>query len=77
MNLYNTKRGENYTISAIEGGQGVENKLESMGILIGTKIKRVNSSSTGGPAVIEVGNSKYAIGKGMASKIKVDEINNG
>lgn len=74
MNLYNTKQGHSYKISDINGGKGVENKLESMGIIIGTEVKRVNSSFSGGPAVIEVGNSKFALGKGMASKIKVKDL---
>lgn len=76
MNLYNTKKNYTYKIDNIQGGRHLISKLESMGILPGTKINRINSKVRGGPVVIKVGNSKYALGKGMASKIQVKEVNN-
>ena len=77
MNLYNTNKDKTYKIKRITGGRQFKSKLESMGILTNTKVTRVNSDVRGGPVVIKVGNSQYALGRGMASKIQVEKINNG
>ena len=77
MDLFNTKKGHIYKIKTINGGKSFINKMESMGILPGTKIEKVNANIGGGPVIITVGTSKYALGRGMASKIKVTEYEDG
>ena len=74
MNLYDTKKGHDYKVKSIRGGRSFINKIESMGILSGTILTRINANVGGGPVVIKVGNSRYALGRGMATKIKVNEI---
>jgi ferrous iron transport protein A len=76
LNLYNTKKGYTYIVERINGGRQFSNKMDSMGILPGKEIQRVNTSVTGGPVVIQVGNAQYALGRGMASKIQVEKIDN-
>jgi len=44
-------------------------KLGSMGIMPGTKLTVLNSQN--GPLLLKVGDSRYAIGRGMAQKILV------
>ncbi|HMA63068.1 MAG TPA: FeoA family protein [bacterium] len=77
MNLYDTSKDKTYKIKRITGGRQFKSKLESMGILVNTTVTRINSEVRGGPVVIKVGNSQYALGRGMASRIQVEKINNG
>mgnify|MGYP006278867687 CR=1 FL=1 len=74
MNLSNTKKDRSYKIKNIYGGRQFVDKMESMGILKGTTVQRVNANLGGGPIIIEVGNSQYALGRGMAAKIEVEEL---
>ncbi|MCD6367454.1 MAG: ferrous iron transport protein A [Candidatus Aenigmarchaeota archaeon] len=68
-------QGVEGTILSIEAGMGLVNRLYSMNIRPGKKVRRV-SEFTGGPVAVRVGETLYGIGKGMAAKIMVgyDEI---
>ena len=61
-----------WVIRSIEAGIRLFNRLASMGICEGTVIKIIRNSS-GGPVIIEAGGSRFAIGRGMASKIFVEK----
>uniref|UniRef100_A0A7V4E2L0 Ferrous iron transport protein A n=1 Tax=candidate division WOR-3 bacterium TaxID=2052148 RepID=A0A7V4E2L0_UNCW3 len=58
----------------ILGGCGLRRRLESLGIYEGVKIKKISKALLRGPVIIEVKNSKVAIGYGMAKKILVKKI---
>ena len=53
-----------------DAGQGLNSRLASMGLVPNVEIKVINNSHPG-PFVINVKNSRIALGRGMASKIKV------
>ena len=53
-------------------GQGLNSRLASMGLVPNVEIKVMNNSHPG-PFVINVKNSRIALGRGMASKIRVIE----
>ncbi len=55
----------------ILGGFGLKRKLESLGIRTGVKLFKV--SQTTGPVILKIGASHLAVGRGMASKIIVEE----
>lgn len=57
----------------INGGKTLFSKLSSMGIYPGEKIKKI-SSFNNGPVIVEVKSTKVAIGRGMASKVIVKEV---
>lgn len=59
----------------IKGGHGLRNKLDGLGIREGCIIKKISKIGTAGPVVIKIGNTQIAIGKGMAEKIIIEEIN--
>lgn len=70
-NLTKMKSGDQGTVVEIEGGHGVNNRLNAMGIRPGTKIVKIGSQLMRGPVTIALGNSQVAIGFGMAKKIIV------
>ncbi|PIU83229.1 MAG: ferrous iron transport protein A [Elusimicrobia bacterium CG06_land_8_20_14_3_00_38_11] len=70
--LLNLERNNFAKVVKIEGGAGFQKKLESLGLRLGVKIKKLSSSVFGGPVVIRAGRTNIAIGKGIASKIFVE-----
>jgi len=57
----------------IMGGRNVKQRLSALGLYPGSVIKIV-TNDFGGPLIVEVNNTKIAIGRGMAQKILVNEI---
>ena len=55
-----------------DAGQGLNSRLASMGLVPNVEIKVMNNSHPG-PFVINVKNTRIALGRGMASKIRVIE----
>jgi ferrous iron transport protein A len=76
MIIQNTKHlsqvdeGEIVSIVAIDGGGGLRSRLTTMGLLPKTRIKVVRNGGFG-PFVIRIGNSRMALGRGVADKIVV------
>lgn len=59
---------------SISGERGITQRLIELGLTPGTKIKVIQDS--GGPLIINVRNSKIALGRGMAEKLIVELIEN-
>ncbi len=59
-------------ISSIDGGRGVQNKLESLGIRPGIKVKKLSSQLFRGPVIIVINGRQVALGYGLASKILIE-----
>lgn len=55
------------------GGKGIISRLAGMGIGIGQIVEVVKNEGRG-PVIVKVGESKVAIGRGMASKIVVEKV---
>lgn len=73
ISLIQLEKGKTGTVIELKGGQSFIQKMDSIGIRPGVKIKKISEINAGGPVVIEIGNTKVAIGKGMAAKILVKE----
>ena len=58
----------------IQGGWGVRQRLNQMGIHPGDHILVKRSGFMGGPILVQVHGTDVAIGKGMAQKVNVREI---
>lgn len=71
INLTQINQGETAVVIDIRGGYGLSRRLETMGIKPGVTITKVSSQLMRGPITIQVGNSRIAIGFGMARKIIV------
>ena len=71
ITLLELKRNKRGKILEIKGGSSLVKKLEALGIRVGVKVTKINGTSS--PVVIKVVRTQLAIGKGMASKIIVEE----
>ena len=69
--LSRMEAGQSGTVAQIEGGHGMVNRLNALGIRTGKKITKVSSMFMRGPVTIQVGNTQIAIGFGMAKRIIV------
>jgi ferrous iron transport protein A len=70
--LKHLKRGKSGTVVSFNGGLGLINKLNSLGIRRGKDITKISNTIFGGPITIQLDNAKIAIGDGMADKIIVE-----
>jgi ferrous iron transport protein A len=57
----------------IQGGQGIRQRLSQMGIHPGDIITILRYGALRGPILIEVHGSQVALGRGIASRIIVEE----
>ena len=72
ITLRQMRAGQSGTVVYIEGGHGLVNRLNALGIRPGKKITKVSSMLMRGPVTVQLGNAKVAIGFGMANKIIVE-----
>lgn len=70
-NLVQMRRGQRGTVLQLQGGRGLVNRLNALGIRPGKKITKVSAMLMKGPVTIEVDRAQIAIGFGMARKIIV------
>jgi ferrous iron transport protein A len=55
----------------VKGGWGMVRKLEAMGIRKGVRIRKLSTQPMRGPVFVQAGNTRVAIGFGMAQRILV------
>ncbi|MCD6413545.1 MAG: ferrous iron transport protein A [Elusimicrobia bacterium] len=72
MDLAQLRAGQSATVVEIRGGMRLMEKLASLGIMTGTKIKKISSQFMNGPITIQSGNTQVALGYGMAKRIIVE-----
>ena len=61
-------------VTDIQGGQGIRQRLGQMGIHPGDTITMLRVGALRGPLLIEVHSSQVALGRGIASRIIVEEL---
>ncbi len=66
--------GRDAVIKSFKDGGNLRQRLTEMGLVRGTRI-RVVKNDTGGPLIVSTGEGRIAIGRGMALKIMVEEVN--
>ena len=71
MMLSQLKPGDLAKITAIEGGQGLRQKLSLRGISEGSFLRVISNQ---GPVTIEVDRNTVCVGRGMARKIRVMRV---
>jgi ferrous iron transport protein A len=74
ISLARMQAGQRGRIVEINGGQGLINRLEAIGIREGREIKKISKQWMKGPVLLQHGNSQIALGFGMASKVLVEII---
>jgi len=70
--LNELKNGEEGIIISFNGGQGLINKLNAMGVRTGKKVTVISDSFIGGPVTIKIDTNTVSIGHGMASRITME-----
>jgi ferrous iron transport protein A len=70
--LTELKNNAEGVISSIDGGTGVKDKLEGLGIRKGIKIRKLSSQLFRGPVIIMINGRQVALGNGLARKIMVE-----
>ncbi len=71
------REGMMVKIIAMRGGAGLKSRFADRGFLPGGLMRVIQNSRIGGPLILEIKNSRYAIGSGEAQKILVQEIDEG
>ena len=69
--LDNIITSQTVIITRINAGKGLGNRLANMGLHIGDSLHIIRSGQFGGPIIISINNSEFAIGRGIAKKIIV------
>ena len=71
VTLARMRAGQSGMVLRVEGGHGLVNRLNALGIRPGQKITKVSSMLMRGPVTIQLGTAQVAIGFGMANRIIV------
>ncbi|MBC8507339.1 MAG: ferrous iron transport protein A [Chloroflexi bacterium] len=73
MHLLQVDIGKTIRVVGFDGGRKLEHKLRELGVLPGNCARILRQAPLGGPVMIEVDGRSIAIGRGIASKIFVEE----
>ena len=71
ITLTRMQTGQSGRVVEIQGGFGVVDRLNALGIIPGKRITKISSMLARGPVAIQVDRVQLAIGYGMANKIIV------
>jgi len=72
ITLTQMKTGQNGTVVQVQGGRGLVNRLNALGIRPGSRITKLSSMLMRGPITIQVDRAQVAVGFGMAKRIIVE-----
>ena len=72
ITLTRMQTGQSGRVVEIQGGFGVVDRLNALGIIPGKRITKISSMLARGPVAIQVDRAQLAIGYGMANKIIVE-----
>jgi len=72
ISLTQMQAGHSGTVVQIQGGHGLVDRLNALGIMPGKRITKISSMIARGPVTIEVDRAQVAIGFGMANRIIVE-----
>ncbi len=64
--------GQSGKVFQIQGGVGLANRLNALGVRPGKRITKVSSMLMRGPVTIQSGGTQVAVGFGMAGRIIVE-----
>ena len=73
MDLLQVDNGKWVKVLRYAGGGGLDLKMRSMGLLPGDYARVIRQAPFGGPVLVEIDGRSIALGRGIASKIEVEE----
>jgi len=74
LTLTQMRIGQSGVVIQIQGGHGLVNRLDALGIRAGKRITKLSSMIMRGPVTIQVDGAQVAIGFGMAHRIIVEPV---
>ena len=74
MTLDKAKSGKLCVVRGIMGGSALRQRLAALGIHPGDIMQIVREALFHGPVLVRVNDVELAIGRGIASRIEVDEV---
>ncbi len=74
MKLVEGSLNKSYIVESIDGGCMAKDRLWKLGIIPGVVIKIKRRAPLKGPLMLEVNGSDVVIGRGIASRINIKEI---
>lgn len=74
MKLLDAPKNQMVKIIDYEGGKGVGFKLRQLGLCPGREVKVLRFAPLGGPVMIDIGGRSVALGRGIAGRVKVEDI---
>lgn len=76
LTLNQLNKGRKAVVVELNGGYGLTNRLNGLGIMKKKEVIKISNSFMKGPVTVKIGQSKIAIGHGMAEKIFVKMVDN-
>ena len=73
MQLLQVEKGQTVRVKSFQGGGGVEHKLRQLGLLPGDTMRVLRRAPMGGPILVDVDGRSIALGRGIASKVEVED----
>jgi ferrous iron transport protein A len=64
--------GSEVKVLEVAGGIGMRTRLAGMGVVAGAKLKVL--ANDGGPLLVSCGETRLALGRGMAHRILVEQV---
>jgi ferrous iron transport protein A len=77
MHLLQVDIGKTVRVVSFNGGINLEHKLRQLGVLPGNCARILRRAPLGGPVLVEIDGRSVALGRGIASKILVEEETDG
>lgn len=66
------QNGRTGIVKDLNGGHGIRHRLTEMGLVHDTKIRMIKNDLNG-PLIISLGEGRLALGRGMATRIMIEE----
>lgn len=74
MKLLDAPKNTTVLVLDYQGGKGVGFKLRQLGLCPGRKVKVLRYAPLGGPVMIDIDGRSVALGRGIASRVKVEVV---
>jgi ferrous iron transport protein A len=74
INLLDVVNGRWVRVVQFRGGHGMARRLAQLGFMPGNKIRIIRSAPFHGPLLVEAEGREVVIGRGVASRILVEDI---
>ena len=64
-------QGQKARVVALDGGHTFQHRVLGMGLCVGRTVQMLGGAGGGGPVFVAAGDTRLAVGRGMADKIMV------